>query len=329
MKHNVSVDNGSSVDSFRYAPILALVCAAFFWSGNFIVGRALRDVIAPVTLNYWRWMVALVILLPFSFVQLWEYRRLLLSIWKTIIGLGLTGIAAFHICVYTALLDTTAINALIILSTAPVVIILSSWWIFKETISSIRGLGILVSLIGAIVLLVHGNSQILLQLEINKGDIWMLLAVPIWSIYCLLLKQRPAKLPHMALLCSSVITGLVFMTPVYLLRPLKGIGMTLNVANVMAILYISVFASVIAFFLWNYGVSKIGPNKASIYLHLMPFFGSILSICFLDEGLAPFHFIGAVLVFTGIALTGHTRDFTKRQVKCQRSDSTRKEKRCI
>lgn len=325
MKKNTSLDIGSSVDGIRYIPILALVCAALFWSGNFIIGRALRDAIAPVTLNYWRWVIALVVLMPFSIVQLWQSRMSLFSAWKTIAGLGMTGIAGFHICVYLALIDTIAINALIILSTAPVVIVLSSWCVFKESITHSQGLGMFISLVGTIVLIAHGKFQKLLQLEINKGDIWMLSAVPIWSVYCLLMKRRPAELSDVALLTSSVIAGLVFMTPIYLLGPSKDNAITANATNIFGILYIGIFASVLAFFFWNYGVLKIGPNKAGMYLHLMPFFGSILSILFLDEVLAPFHFFGAVLVFTGIAFTSQPRNFTNFWVKRHKPNSKRKE----
>lgn len=293
----------SSIAYLRYSPILALICAVLFWSGNFIIGRALRDHVDPVSLNFWRWLIALMFILPCGYQQVWSNRLQLLSVWKRIAWLGLTGIAAFHICVYKALLDTTAINALIILSIAPVVIVISSCFFFRETMTVRQGIGILISLIGAIVLITHGNIEILLHFNINRGDIWMLLAVPIWSLYCLLLKHNPPNLPHLTQLSGSIIAGLIFMSPLYAFGIVEGNTLPLTSTSIIGILYISIFASVLAFFFWNYGVSQIGPNKAGMFLHLMPFFGSVLSIIFLEDGFAAYHYFGAAFVFAGIFAT--------------------------
>lgn len=292
-----------NLSAMLFSPYTALICAALFWSGNFIVGRALKGDVRPVPLNFWRWVVALAVLLPISMGQLLRYKAVVLSEWKLITSLGLTGIAAFHICVYAALVQTTAINALIILSTSPVVIVLLSWLLFKEGIGWGQALGILISLLGAIILICHGNLTTLINFEFNKGDMWMALAVPLWAIYSILLKKKPKQLPQMVLLTSSVIAGVLMMVPLYLSSLSMGQVLSLNSNNVLAILYISIFASILAFFFWNQGVARIGPVKAGMYIHFMPFFGALLSICFLNEGLAEFHIIGAFFVSGGIVLT--------------------------
>lgn len=286
-----------------FSPYTALICAALFWSGNFIVGRALKGDIPPVSLNFWRWVVALVVLLPLSMGQLIRYRALIIAEWKLIFGLGFTGIAAFHICVYMALTQTTAINALIILSISPMVIVGFSWLFFKESIGRSQGLGIMISLLGALILICHGDLSFLIKFQFNKGDMWMALAVPLWSVYSILLKKRPRELPQIVLLTSSVIAGVSLMIPVYLSSLYMGQVLSLNTTNVMAILYISVFASIIAFFFWNQGVASIGPVRAGMYIHFMPFFGALLSIWFLKEGLALFHMVGALFVTIGIVMT--------------------------
>lgn len=305
-----SHSSNTGLGAFIGSPYVALVCSALFWSGNFVVGRALRGDVPPISLNFWRWSVALAILLPLSFGKLLYYRAVLAAEWKIITALGLTGIAAFHICVYQALSGTTAINALLFLSTSPMVIVLGTWLLFGDRITTLQGLGIAVSLMGAVILIAHGDPMVLRNFHFNRGDIWMALAVPLWAVYSILLKRRPAQLPQLALLTSSVVAGVLIMLPVYLSSLWLGQTLTLNGGNVMGILYISVFASVLAFFFWNRGVAQIGPNRAGMFLHLMPFFGAVLSIFFLGEGLALFHLTGALFVFSGIVLTSW------RQMRC-------------
>lgn len=289
-----------------YSPYSALICAAFFWSGNFIVGRALKGSIAPVPLNFWRWTLALLLLLPPNVSGLRQHRAIIGSHWKLIAALGLTGIAAFHTFVYQALTQTSAINALIILSTSPMVIVLMSWVFFREGFRPSQGLGLLVSFLGALTLICRGDLSTLTRFAFNRGDVWMIAAVPIWSAYSILLKKRPPELPPLLLLTSSVIAGVCFMVPPFLFSLRAGPMLPITPGNVMAILYISIFASIIAFFCWNRGVASIGPIKAGMYLHFMPLFGALLSIGFLHEGIALYHLAGAVFVGIGVVLTNRS-----------------------
>ncbi len=307
MQQHEAASPVSRVPATLKSPHLLLMGAAFFWAGNFIVGRALRGDIPPVSLNVWRWTIALIILLPLSFAHLRQYHLLLAEQWKLIVGLGATGIAAFHTCVYVALTTTPAVNALLFLSTAPVVIALLSWLAFGETATLRQGLGILISLLGALVLIARGNSTTLMSLRFNPGDLWMLIAVPMWAIYSVLLKRRPSQVPQLALLTASVIVGLVLLLPLYLWQVGRGETMVMTGANMLGLLYIAVCASVIAFLCWNRGVAEIGPVKAGLFIHLMPVFGAILAVVFLGEAVAFYQIFGAVLVFSGIALTNQRR----------------------
>lgn len=292
----------NAISALLTSPYLALTAAALFWAGNFIVGRALRSDIPPVALNFWRWITALLVVLPLSYHQLYQHRSLLVARWKIIAALGLTGVTTFHICVYLALTTTTAINALLFLSLTPVVIVLASWLFFRDTVTPRQMLGVIISLIGAVVLIAHGDPAALLLLRFNPGDLWMLLAVLLWATYSILLKRRPAQLPPLALLTSSILVGLLFMLPLYLWSNAAGEYMHIEFSNILGILYIGIFASVLAFLFWNRGVMQIGPNQAGMFLHLMPVFGALLSIVLLNEGIAPFHAAGAALVCCGITL---------------------------
>lgn len=283
-------------------PYLLLAGAALLWSGNFVIARALRDAVPPVSLNFWRWLLALIILLPFSMAPLRQHSALLRREWKLMLALGVTGIAAFHTLVYLALRTTPAINAVLLTSTAPMTIVLVSWLFFRETITARQALGILLSLGGVLLVITRGQISSLLALRFEAGDLWMLLAVPVWALYSVLLKRRPAGLPQLALLTSTVVAGLLVLLPLYLWRLAQGEVVRLSAGSVAGILYIAVFAAVVAFLFWNQGVAAIGPNRAGLFIHLMPVFGALLSILFLGERIAAFHVAGAALVFAGIAL---------------------------
>lgn len=291
----------------HFPPQLALALSSLFWAGNFIVGRALRDQVEPVALNFWRWTIAFAIILYFSFPVLRQYRLLLFQHWRFVLILAITGIVGFHIGVYQALQTTTAINALLFLSISPVMIVLGSRLAFHEPIQVLQILGIIISLLGVVALLTHGNPEQLLLLHFNSGDLWMLMSVLLWSIYSVILKRKPVELPQFALLASTIFTGVIVMAPLYLFTKSGGFGLELNYSTAGGLLYISIFASVIAYFCWNYGVSRIGPNRAGTFLHLLPLFGAILSIMFLGEMIHGYHLAGAALIAAGIGFTNRTK----------------------
>ena len=280
------------------AAYLMLSLAALFWSGNFIAGRTLGGTVDPITLNFWRWALALLILLPLTFRQLRESLPALKTHWPVIVGLGATGIAVFQVLVYAALARTTALNALLLVSIAPIAIVLFSWAVFRDRITGLQAIGILISLVGSSVLIARGQLEVWARLDLGTGELFIIGAVITWAAYSVLLKVRPTSVPPMALLTATVVVGLVIMLPVYAwnFTPLP-----LSVPVAAALLYIAVFASVLAFLFWNRGVAIVGPNTAGLFIHLMPVFGTVLSITLLGEEIALYHLVGAVLVFIGIA----------------------------
>jgi drug/metabolite transporter (DMT)-like permease len=286
-----------------FSPVLALSLSSLFWAGNFTVGRALRDDIDAVALNHWRWSIAALILLPFSIPALRMQMPLIFKHWKLLVSLSITGVVAFHISVYHALQTTTAINALLFLSICPVLILFGSRLVFKETLRIVQVIGVSVSLAGVIVLLTHGEPERLILLQFNPGDLWMLLAILLWSAYSVMLKTKPDELSQTVLLASIVVFGVVMMTPIYLFYGYGNPGFSMSGQVFFGLLYIGIFASVLAYYFWNYGVSKLGPNRAGSYLHLMPLFGAVLSILFLEEGIQPYHLFGAVFIASGIMMS--------------------------
>jgi drug/metabolite transporter (DMT)-like permease len=284
----------------------ALALTTLLWSSNFVIGRALRDDVSPSTINFLRWAIALLILVPVTLNDLRTHRAALVQHWKLIVLLGLTGIAAFQTLTYFALTKTTAMNTILLLSLAPFAIVALSRIALGERINRNQAMGLVASLVGAVVLILHGDLTTLLELRFNAGDVLMLLAVVIWAVYSVLLKRRPAALPPLAVHTTSVAAGTLCMLPSFGWEALHGSVLPASFGAWAAIVFIAVFSSALAHGLWVRGVAKIGPNRAGVFIHLMPLFGGALAIVFLDEHLALYHAIGAALVLGGVVLTSRS-----------------------
>ncbi|QQA43006.1 DMT family transporter [Pelagovum pacificum] len=279
---------------------ISLTLAALFWSGNFIAGRALGGSVPPLELNVIRWLICLALLLPFTLPALVRHRAVIRRDLRLILLLGLTGIAGFHTLVYQALRLTPAVNALLILSLAPVVTVVGGaiWNGFRPSAMQIAGL--VVSAIGALVILLFGSGGQDQLGRLDTGTLWMLAAIVVWAAYSLLLRRRPPDLPQDVTLAASIIAGLAMMVPFWLLFGVQRFEPTFGV--VAAILYIGIFASLLGFLFWSWGLARIGPERAGQFIHLMPVFGAVLAVVLLGERLLPAHGLGAALAVCGIVL---------------------------
>lgn len=282
---------------------VALTVTALLWSSNFVIGRAMHEAVTPATMNFLRWALALIVLLPVTLVDLRRHRTVLLRHWKLIASLGLTGIAAFQTLCYFALTQTTALNTILLTSLAPLAIVALSWLALGERISRVQGLGLITSLGGAAVLILHGEAEALASLRFNTGDLLMLLAVVLWTVYSVLLRGRPAEVPPLALHTASVGAGTLWMLPLFGWETALGRGLPTEPSAWLAIGFVAVFSSAIAHALWVRGVASIGPNRAGVFIHLMPLFGAVLAITFLGEEVAAYHVLGAALVLVGVVLS--------------------------
>ena len=309
----LSVEPETSRGGIPFAsPYVLLTLSSLFWSGNFVVGRAIRADLPPIGMNFWRWVIALAILLPFAAPGIWRYRRTLWRHWKLMLALGVLGISAFNSFVYLALQSTLAINAVLLVACTPLAIVAVSWLLFRDRVSLAAAGGMIASLLGVVVVVSRGDPTLLAEIAFNPGDLWMLLAVATWSLYSVLLKHRPAELPPLALLGATIIIGLTVLLPVYVLTIEAGARIEVTGASIAALVYVALFASVLAYICWNQGVREVGPNRAGVFINLMPVFAAILAVVFLGERIAPYHGVAAVLVFGGIVLAGRGTAKTER-----------------
>ena len=275
--------------------------ATLFWSGNFIAGRALRHHIDPVTLNFVRWLIALVLFVPLVWHNLQKCVPVMRREWRLIFGLGATGIAAFHTLTYPALQKTTATNALLMLALTPIAILTGASVSRREWPDWRQSAGSLVSIFGAAVLLTRGDFTAIHVGDDVVGELWMLAAIVVWAAYSLLLRQRPVDLPQDVALAASVAVALVLLLPLLFFSSVN-LAAFKSPAALAGIGYIAVFASVIGFLLWSYGVSRLGPVRSGVFINLMPVFGAALAVTLLGETLALSQIAGGVIVLSGIVL---------------------------
>ena len=284
--------------------IILLIASSFFWSGNFFSGKiAFLSDLSPFKLSFFRWILALLILLPFTYAQIirdLEYYKkniLLMTI------ISILGVTIFNSFTYISLQTTMVINSTLMASVAPVMMIGFSWLIFRTKTTTLQFTGIVLSLLGAFAIILKGDLNNLYNLYFTAGDLWMLGAVVSWCLYSVLLKKIDSKTSQLANLEVMIIIGVTFIIPFYIMESFNSTYLPSTGLDLAIIGYVAVFASIVAFFSWNKGVSIIGPNRASLFLHLIPVFSAIWAVSFLNEKFAFFHVIGVLFILSGIILS--------------------------
>lgn len=286
---------------------LLLILAVLFWSGNFIVGRGIHNEIPPMTLAFWRWAIALLIILPFALRPILRQKDLIWRNWKILTLLAILSVANFSMFIYMALKSSTVTNAVLINSMTPIFIVIVSWMGFKERITLRQAVGIAISLTGLMFILTEGNLSKLISVRFGKGDMWTISAGISWALYSALLRKCPVEFDSLSFLATLIIIGTLFISPFYIWEIGTGKTMNFTHASIGSIIYVALFASVLAYIFWNKAIHTIGANKTGIFIHLMPVFSIILAMIFLDEKLRGYHIKGTILIFSGIFLTtAHT-----------------------
>lgn len=279
-----------------------LLLSSLLWAGNALVGRAIAGEIPPISLSFWRWLVALCILLPFVAGTLWRHRDTLRQAGWRLVVIAALGIGAYNSLLYTAAKSTTAINITLLNTCIPLATFLFAGLLLKEWPKPRAWLGMSIAVVGLLVLITQASLDNLVALSFNPGDLVMILAVLAWALYTVLLRLWGPRLalPPLALLGAFVMIGVPVILPFYLVEFSQLGGFELNANTLGAILYTAVPASLIAYLTWNQGVKIIGAAKASLALYTMPVFAAILAYLLLGETLQTFHWLGGALIFGGL-----------------------------
>ncbi|WP_163559402.1 DMT family transporter [Halomonas sp. NO4] len=272
--------------------------AVLIWSGNMTINQLTVGAIAPSSIAFLRWLLALVVLTPFLLPAAWKHRMTIRREWPKLAVLGLLGMALWQGLAYVAAETTTATNMGILAAMVPLLTVLLSALILREAPTLGGTLGAGVALAGVAVLLGRGDPASLLDLAVARGDALMVVAATCYALYGVMLKRWPLDLPPWVVLYAQVCFAVLFLLPGYLLGPMTPV----DAGNVGLILYAGIPASIVTTYLWMRAIRQIGASRASIFINLMPLFSAIIAMLALGERLAAFHLLGGALVLAGVLM---------------------------
>ena len=283
---------------------LLLILTTFFWSGNFIVGKAasLYD-IPPFSLNFYRWLFAFIILLPFTYKEIIKNKKYILNNLVFFSVLGITSITIFNSIVYYSLYYTQVISGVLMISTIPVWIMFIASILRIERTSPFQIFGVILSLTGVIFIITKLDLNLIKNLAFNKGDLSMVVAMFAWATYSALLRKKTYQISQPALLEIVIICGLIFLVPIYFIEMSFGNKIVVSTPFILTLTYVVIFPGLLSFLFWIKGIAIIGANRAGVFLHLMPIFGALMAIIIFKEKFMFHHLLGAIFIIAGITLS--------------------------
>jgi drug/metabolite transporter (DMT)-like permease len=293
-----------TADSLRVGTLLLLLPPPLFWAGNFIVGRAMHDDVPPMTLALWRWVIALVFILPFAFRHM---RRDLPKYWKfrwRVLGASLSGVVSFNSFVYLGLQLTTASNGLLLNSFIPILIVLIAAIFFRQRLHLAQIAGLTVSFAGVLTIVTQGNWSNLASMSFSRGDLFIFCAMVSWALYTLWIRGFPADIDRIGLMGTQILLAIPVLVLLYLFERASGATPTWNIHSIAALTYLGIFPSVVAYLLYNLGVARVGATRAGLSIHLIPLFGMFLAVIFLHEVVHSYQVLGMVAIVAGLVCAG-------------------------
>ena len=290
--------------SKNYLAYTLLVFAAFCWSGNFIVGKyAYLFEVPPLTLNFLRWVSVWIILIPFTYKEIYKNREDIKKNWLVISFMGIITISTFNSVVYLALTYTQVINAVLVLAAIPAVTIIISSLMKVDKTNIFQLVGLFLSIIGIGAIISNADLNKIFSLNFNKGDLWMLVCVICWSLYSTLLKKHSFKFSQFTLIQLMVSIGILFLIPQFFYEKSIGLETNFNISFFIILFYVVMFPALAAYYCWQKGIEIVGPNRATMFIQLMPLLSAVLAILIFQETFELYHFIGASFILSGIYLS--------------------------
>lgn len=282
-------------------PRILMLLPGLFWAGNAIVARSAAGEIPPIALAFWRWAVAALLIAPLAWPYLSRDVPLMLRNWPIMLLLTALGISIFNTFLYIAAHTTTAINIVMLQTAMPIVVVIATFLIFRDTLTRRQAAGIMASFLGTLTLISHGDPVVLLGLDFTRGDLWMLAAAVSYGVYTALLRLRP-PVHGVSFAFVTFALGAALLLPFYVAETAWVGPMPLSLGAAGAIGYVAVFASILAYMAFNRTVELLGANTAGLVVHLVPVFGTVLAVLLLGERLYVHNLVGIALIALGLWL---------------------------
>ncbi|TJW16079.1 MAG: DMT family transporter [Mesorhizobium sp.] len=284
---------------------LFLLITTLLWGGNSVAGKLAVDHISPMMLVFLRWVLAVAIMLPVGWRTLREDWPVVRRHWLLLGGLGACGFTIFNVIFYTALNYTTAINVSIEQAAIPIVIILANFVLFRLRVHRVQVVGVVLTIAGVALTASHGDPRQLLRLDLNFGDVIMLIAVLCYSFYSVGLRLKPV-IRWQSLILTLSIAALVTSLPFFIWEAVAGKVIVPDARGWTVAVYTAVGASIVSQIFYIRGNELIGANRAGLFINLVPIFGTLLSVLIVGEKFQLYQGLALVLVLGGIGLAEHS-----------------------
>jgi drug/metabolite transporter (DMT)-like permease len=278
---------------------LLLALSSLCWSGNHLMGRAIAGHVPPLAITTLRWLLAAAVLFPFIRGHLARDWPLIRKDFGVLVYLALIGGAVFGALQFVGLQLTTALNVSVMNSLGPVFIAAAGAAMFRDRLTGGQFLGIAISLLGVLAIITKLDPAVLAHLSFNTGDILILINLALWGVYSASLRWRPAIHPASFMFVFCLISG-VAMLPAFAWEYSTGFVLQPTALTFSAIAFVTIFSTIVAFGSWTRGVELIGPNRAGVFLHLIPIFTALLTGVLLGEPLMGYHVVGFALIVAGV-----------------------------
>jgi len=286
-----------------YTGIALAILATLIWSGNFIIARRVVSAIPPISLAFYRWLLASVIIYPFALKNIRAEWPSIRASWHYLFWVSLTGIALFNTFVYIGAHFTFAINlALIGTTSSPIMAIIMARIFLNEPIGWMKLVGLLLCITGVLFLLSGGNFRNLLGHNYSTGDLWVLAAAFCFAVYNTLVKKKPTSISPISFLSIAFTMGTILLLPFFIWEINTTTAVVWNSDLFLQIVYLGLGASVICFLIWNIAIGKLGAGRTALFGNLIPIFSSIEAVVLLNEQFTWVHIVSMIIVFTGILL---------------------------
>ena len=290
------------------AGYLCVLAATIFWSGNFIIARELNGSIAPVSLAFGRWLVAVLVLFPFAIKSLMGQWALVKENLAYLSITAFTGVTLFNTLLYVGGQTAEATNLALISITSPIFIVIFARILYRELLTFSKVAGIFLVVTGVLVLISRGHLSSLLNLTLTIGDVWMLAGAIIFAVYSMLIIKKPPQFGMAAFQLSTFALGLVFLLPFLIWEYLAVGPSSYDSKAVYSTIYLGVFASLISFMLWNKAILLIGVTKTGMVYYTLPIFSGLLAWYFLGEEIGWLHLVSGVLIVSGILMANRSKN---------------------
>ena len=288
-------------------PVLMLTAASIFWAGNAVMARAVFEDIEPFTLTLFRWLLAIALLLPFTWQHVRRDWSAITAAWGILSVLAILSVSIYATTMYIAAPTTEAINISLVGSITPAVVVLFSWLMNNERITLKQGVGFMIGLAGVIAVIARGEFENLTDLQFRVGDLIILVGVVSWAIYSILLKRYPLEMHSMSLLSAIFVIGTLAIVPFFVWEIAATGTVHVNLPGLVAIVYGAVCMSILSYVFFIRGVQALGPNKANAFGYLSPLFAALLAVAILGEAIRSYHFVAFILICLGVFLATASR----------------------